>query len=312
MTIEKEFRQYLIETCDSVIITEKADLRRTFYVRPSSLPYCGLRRFLTLAEHGIKEEGTMNAQSLYYTSTGSSIHGVFQKVLGKGGKIVGDWICPTCKYERLLKTYRICPKCHTSMTSHYRELALGHLAWRGHLDGLYIARNGDVFVIDYKTCTLLALHRMKSDHWKPYLSYSEQQDHYVCLVEQAIKRKVAGWILVYLSRDNPFKQNSVYPRLMTENRKQVIRGKIELVSDMHKHLFKIQKVSEVAYLFENKRCSSLSAHNNIFPFDPCPYAGQCFNKSDMVAKAKEIVNTSKWLPLVQWMPNKIKRELYAN
>ena len=310
--IEIEFKKYFTNTCDSVLVTEKADLDRTWWVRPSSLPYCGLRRFLTMAEKGLSEERHMNAESLYYTSTGSSIHTVFQKVLGRGGKILGNWKCPKCNYTRELKKYRVCPKCGTSMTMHYKELELNHLAWRGHLDGLYISIDGEWWVIDYKTCKLYFIHaRHKSKSaWRPYVSYSEQQDHYVPLVERSLKIKIAGWMLVFLSRDEPFKQNFVFSRRMSENRKQAINNKIELISTMHKKIFKIEKVSEVAELYENKRCSSLSAHNNLFPFSPCPYAKDCFNRSDMVTKIKEIVHESKYLPLLQFMPKNIKKELY--
>lgn len=311
--MDSEFRTYLKETCESVIINEKTDPKRTFWVRPSSLPYCGLRRFLTLATHGVVEERSVNAQSLYFTSTGSSIHTTFQKVLGRGGRLIGNWKCPKCKLDRLLKKYKVCPRCGTSMTMDYRELELGHLAWKGHLDGLYIAKNGELWVVDYKTCKLQFIHQRQraKTEWRPYVSYEEQQNHYVPLVERAIDRKIAGWMLVFLSRDDPFKQNFVYSRRMTDTKKQAINERIELISNIHKRIFKIEKAKDVSYLYQHKRCNSLADHNRLFPFDPCPFSKICFTKPEMVEQVKKTVKESEYLPLIQYMPKKIKRELYG-
>jgi hypothetical protein len=303
--IEKEFRHYFKTTCDSVLVNENTEKRRIFYLRPSSLPFCGLRRFLKFAEEGIKFNADSKADKLYYTGVGSTTHLIFQKIIGRGGRIVGDWKCGGCGFERKLSTYKVCDKCSSPMQ--YEEVELSKGSWRGHLDNIYIAQNGEWWVIDYKTCKTEFIFKKQ---YGPTASYREQQNHYTVMLEDKLQRKIAGWMLVYLARENPMKYQRIVSRRITDEAKEQLRQDNALYSRLHKHIFLVEKVSEVKILYENKRCADIKEHNRLYRFEPCKYADTCFKQSSMIERIRKIMKKTKWLPLKQFMPKDIKEQLY--
>lgn len=304
--IEQEFQAYLKNSIERVLLEEKVDPRRTFFLRPSSLPFCGLRRFLQWAEEGIKTVRDTPIAALYYTHVGSTTHAVFQQGVGQGGKIIGNWKCRKCGHRRELKTYRRCKKCGDVML--HEEIELGFDAWTGHLDGIYIAQDGSWWVIDYKTCGMDFIKRAKA---KPSQQYVHQQNHYVALLEQKLGRPIKGWMLVYLARENPMKHNRVFSRRLKDETKEKLHKKNVRFSKLHKRIFKITEVEQVEKLIEHKHCQSREDHDRTFYFTKCPYREECFNPKALEKKVIAIVNKSKHLPLIQYMPGDIKRELYA-
>ncbi len=241
---------------------------------------------------------------LYYTNVGTVTHSVFQAIVGKGGRIIGNWACPKCGFKRRMSTYKVCDECKTSMT--YEEVEVSYKAWRGHLDNIYIAKNKELWIIDYKTCMTKFIH----EKWGPSQSYVEQQSHYVVLLEEKLQRKIAGWMLVYLARENPIKMQRIISRRLREETKERLRKENNLYTKMHKKLWKIESLSEVKPLYLNKRCSNRADHDRTFRFDECEHVKECFKRSKMVGKIKRIVNESEHLPLIQYMPDKIKKDLY--
>src|SRR5205807_2043199 len=147
------------------------DKKRIFYLRPSQLPFCGLRKFLNYAETGFPSTSDTQADKLYYTSAGTTTHLVFQKIAGRGGRIVGDWKCAKCGFGRILSQYKVCDKCGNAMQ--YEEVEVAKGAWRGHLDNIYVAKNGEWWVIDYKTCKTKFIFEKR---YGPSISYREQQN----------------------------------------------------------------------------------------------------------------------------------------
>ena len=301
--IEKEFKTYLNDSFNHIILTEPADRSRPFWLRPSSLPFCGLRRLLQFAEKGIPKFQDVRSETEFYTRVGSVSHLVFQKILGRGGKIIGDWYCPKCKVKRVLKTYRRCPKCNRPMK--HREVEVGHKVWRGHIDNIFVAESGEWWLVDYKTCRA---DFVKNDRPLPQ-SYVEQLNHYVPLLEKKTGQSVAGWMLVFLARENPFSLQKIVARKMSESRKKKVSKQAALYGRLHKHLLKVEDGEGVPLLYEHKRCANKSEHDQLFPYESCPYADVCFSEKKMMQKAVKIIEKSEHLPLIDKAPTRIREEL---
>lgn len=305
--IVSEFSKYLRNSVDGILLEEKVDPRRTFFLRPSSLPFCGLRRFLNWAKEGISPIRETPVSALYYTRVGTTTHEVFQQSLGQGGRILGNWKCRSCDYRRELKTYRRCKKCGDVML--HEEVELDFLAWRGHLDGIYVAEDGSWWVIDYKTCGMKFI---EDGSAKPSQQYIHQQNHYVALLEQKLMRKISGWMLVFLARENPMKHNKIFSRKMRDKTKENLHTKNIRLSKLHKRIFMIESAEEVESLVKHKHCQSIEDHDRTFRWNPCEFKDVCFKKGALTNKIDSIVSESKHLPLVKFMPKDVKMKLYAN
>lgn len=303
--IVEEFHAYFRESCESVLLTEDVEQKRLYFLRPSQLPFCGLRRFLDFATEGIQYTRDIQAPTLFFTKTGHTTHEVFQRIMGRGGRIIGNWKCPSCHVKRTLTTYRRCKACDLPMR--HVEVELKNRAWRGHLDNIYVAENGEWWIIDYKTCRIDFIFKKK---WGPQQSYIEQQNHYVALLEEKLGRKIAGWMLVYLAREHPIKYQRIISRKLKEETKEKLKAKNKLYSNLHKQIFVVKKMSQVRPLYDHKRCRSVEEHDRIFRFDDCKYRNDCF-KHRMIARIRKIVEKSPHLPLVKFMPKDIRHELYS-
>lgn len=304
--IAQEFAGYLKGTFESVLLEEKPDPHRTFFLRPSSLPFCGLRRFLTWAETGFDGIKESPVAAVYFTRVGTTTHTVFQQALGQKGKIIGNWKCRKCSFRRELTTYKRCKKCGDMMLHEEIEIRAG--AWAGHLDGIYVAEDGTLWVIDYKTCKLSFITDKNS---RPAQQYVHQQNHYVTLLEHLLKKKISGWMLVFLAREDPIKYNRVFPRKLRIKTKEKLDKKNRLFSRLHKSIFKIEKTNETKKLIEHKHCTSIEDHDRTFRWNPCPYRNTCFKKLALKKTVDKVVRESSHLPLIQYMPQKIRRDLYA-
>jgi hypothetical protein len=304
--IELEFRQYAQESFNSVLFDEKVDKKRVFYMRPSSLPFCGLRRFLNYAENGIATVEEMQVEKLFYTKVGVQAHLVFQQSIGQGGRIIGNWRCRSCRKRRILTTYHRCT-CGDVML--HEEIGLTYKSWRGHLDGIYVAKNKGKWIIDYKTCSIKVIEK---EHYTPSQTYVEQQTSYVPLLEEKLGEDIEGWMLVFLARENPMKMLRVVSRRLRDTTKAKVRKRLNLYSKLNKRVWKISYAEQVEPLIQYKRCESLKQHDQVYMWNKCPYAGVCFNERALARKVISIVDKSKHLPLIQYMPDKIKESIYGD
>jgi hypothetical protein len=305
--IAKEFLGYFRSSCESVLVNQDVEKKRIFFLRPSALPFCALRRFLTFAEEGIKLQTDAQAAKMYYTSVGITTHTVFERIIGRGGRIIGNWRCHACGFTRELQTYRVCKKCKGPMQ--YEEVELSKGSWRGHLDNIYVAKNGEWWIIDYKTCRADFI--FKKQYGAAH-SYIEQQNHYLVLLEEKLGKKIAGWMLVYLARENPLKMQRIVQRRMNEETKAKMLQENKLYSRLHKKIFLIKDITEVKSLYRTKRCGDIREHDRIFRFNSCKYKDVCFNEKTMIDRVRIIMKNNSKLPLIQFMPKNIRKELYGS
>jgi len=307
-SLEKELTQYIKTTGDQVVVTSKADPRRVFFLRTSSLPFCGLRRFLTYVKSGVPTERTMGAQGTYYVTVGSSAHEVMQDVLARGGQIYGDWQCSKCKHIVPWSLQIKCPVCGSRMN--YQEIEVAWKSWRGHIDGVFLRKNEDYWIIDYKTAQEA---KILANNIRVAEAYKNQQDRYVVFTEDKYHIKVKGWCLVYSSRDNMFDKHRLRSSILTEEYKEEIRQLSLMESKQHKRIWKITEVDQTSLLVDNKLCESKSKHDSLFPWEPCPFVKECFlpNKRGRLIETLMEENSDR-LPLIKAMPEDIRYELYSS
>ena len=189
----------------------------------------------------------------------------------------------------------------------YEEVEVSYQAWRGHLDNIYVSKQKELWIVDYKTCKAKFIYQK---NYGASQTYVEQQNHYVVLLEEKLQRKIAGWMLVFLAREDPIKMQRIISRRLREQTKERLRKENHLYTKLHKKVWKIESLPEVKPLYQNKRCDSKEEHDRAFRFDACPYVDVCLNRGKMVSKIKQIVRESEHLPLIKYMPEGIRRDLY--
>lgn len=302
-----ELSRYIRATSKQVLIEQPVDPRRVFFLRPSSLPFCGLRRFFTFATKGIPTSRFMDSGGHYNVNMGTQAHELVQDVMARGGRIWGDWECSSCRHKRHWSTLAACPKCGSRMN--YHEIEVAWRAWRGHIDGVYQDSNGDFWIIDYKTTSEAKIVKGKIE---VAVTYRAQQERYVVFVEQKYQVKVKGWALIYASRDNIYTKNHIITEVISTAKKEALLKQAILESNLHKKMWKIASVADLDPFVEHKLCGSVQDHNKNFPWEACPFKDKCFDEGKRLRALKATIRDSKFLPLIGQMPDTIRHELYRS
>ena len=296
--------RYYIDQQTKIIHTDKdpneKPSTRESELHPSSYPYCGLRHAYRLLT-GIKKE-PLDFYGEYYTSLGTMKHELMQKYLGRGKKILGDWKCLDCSHRLKLTTYRKCPKCR-SVRVMYEEIGIKFGKYtHGHIDGV-VQINGKWYVIDYKTTSTKKndLHR-KTGNVYPYGYNVAQISSYVPYLEECYDIEIAGWILIYVTRDSSFRD---YVMVGAEMDKKAKKAKLEQLIRYDEHFGKVMKLKadlQLKYfkrLVLEKPCESLAQYKKeMHNYDWCELAksGACFDESKLRIVLSNLVNKKQGRP----------------
>lgn len=282
-SVLQEFDQHYKESVQA----EHQDLVvREDKLRVSSFPYCGLRHFYRRLT---PVTPMINFGAAFYTGVGTITHEAVQRWLGHSKRMLGNWKCSDkkCKGKREFSFRNVCPKCGSEM--YYEEFevnALTHIS--GHLDGIYKARNGKYYLIDYKTSSV----RVISTNWKtkmlPYKYNVFQITAYAALIEQEYDIEISGWILYYLSRDSPLYTSKSTGGLITAAEKKAYLTRMKVWADHYEHVMvRIKDFKDVRLLVEEKPCQNMRNYEDTYKaYDICPLAkgGVCFERSLLRAK----------------------------
>ncbi len=310
--VKKSFSKYYDSSCETILSEHLQDPRRVYYLRPSSFPFCGVRRFLDYPEF-LEQEGLshMDAGMLFYVTVGHAFHAVFQEILGKAGKVIGNWRCPKCKSVKAFTTYRRCKACN--IPREYRELEVKYKKTLvGHLDGLYLDEATNTYwVIDYKSTSSRQIWFHKKQPVYPYKDNVAQIKSYVPLVEREYGIKVAGYMLVYLPRDNPFKGKIVCIKALGTKAKAKITDVLDRYVKIHRRLLVSKTIEDFDYLYENKLCLDAEDYrkNVHSQYNPCPHHKTCFNAAKMRSHAAKLVASCKSYPMLKQAPQQIVQDL---
>jgi len=230
-------------------------------------------------------------------------HELMQKYLGKGKKILGDWKCLECDYRMKLTTHKKCPKCKSDHLL-YEELGIKFGKWtHGHIDGV-VQINGKWYVVDYKTTSSKnnAEHK-KTGNKYPYISNVAQISSYVVFLEEAFDIEIAGWILIYVSRDSSFRD---YVMVGAEMDKKAKKRKLEQLTKYDEHFGKVMKLKNELQLKYFKRlvlekpCETLVQYKKEMHggYNWCELAkdGSCFEDSKLRIVLGNLVNKKQGKP----------------
>lgn len=297
----KSFNKY-IEKYTSGTRTNKMQGNRPYELHPSSYPYCGLWHVHEIFENGeIPTKQEMDYYGNYYTGLGSFKHSLIQDWLGRGARIVGNYICENkktnCNYKKEFSTYHECPKCGKPLA--YHELGIKFKKYtRGHLDGVYLYK-GKYYIIDYKTTGEYKLFSHKTGRQKffPHATNKAQIESYCYYVEKNYGIKISGWMLIYVSRDKSFRNYVTVGEDFTSK----YRKKIKLIAHRYEKHFSIaikaKTYKDIIPLIEEKPCKCKNDYLNEFhdQYNPCPVAinNTCFKPKKLEAHFKKISKNMK-------------------
>lgn len=311
--VKKSFSKYYDSSCETVLSEHLQDPRRIYYLRPSSFPFCGVRRFLDYPEF-LGQEGLshMDAGMLFYVTVGHAFHAVFQEILGKHGQVIGNWRCPKCKSIKTFTTYKRCKACN--VPRQYRELEVKYKRTLiGHLDGLYLdTATNTYWVIDYKSTSSRQIWwHQKKEAVYPYKDNVAQIKSYVPLIEREFGIKVSGYMLVYLPRDNPFKGKIVCIKALGTKAKAKIVDVLDRYVATHRRLLVSHTIKDFKHLYEHKLCLDAEDYkkNVHSQYDPCPHHTVCFRPPKMLAKAEKALSSCKFYPMIKQAPEDIIQDL---
>ncbi len=315
LAVRKRFSLYYTEACNETLAERKQDPRRVFFLRPSSFPYCGVRKVLDWPK--VYAEGTtshMNSSMLFYVTVGTAFHNVFQEVLGKHGKLLGNWVCPVCRSVKSASFYSRCKKCDTPRQYHELEVLFKNTLI-GHLDGLFFdEKTGTWWVIDYKSTSSRNVWKHKKyGNVFPYSTNKAQIRSYVPLIEKQLGKRISGYMLVYLPRDNPFDAHIVSIKHMGPKAKSLELARLKAYVKAHRQALQVHDLEGFASLYENKLCASKQEYLDNYEdqYNKCPHIEYCFDKHKMMKHAKMTLRESVF-PILSHAPLDIRRELGFN
>lgn len=287
--------------------------KREDTLRVSGFPYCGLRHlFLKLTAN----PRMINFGGAYYTGAGTVTHDALQHWLGYTGRMYGAWVCqePGCKGHREFSNKNTCPSCGGIMR--YKELevkAFDHIS--GHLDGIYRTKDGELFVVDYKTSSIRIITTNSKTHMLPYAYNVAQITAYVALGEWLFDVEIRGWILHYLARDNPLTVSVSTGDIVTNKAKGEYLLEMKRWSRHYEHVMvHLERLADAKMLIDEKPCKNCAMYEERYAtFEGCPLAknGACFNPHDVrdVLKQAWVARDPEWQS--KNMPKYLKRMFFA-
>lgn len=274
----KEFQAYYLDNINKEVVNPDINTRED-RLRVSGFPYCGLKHAhkRLLADYSDKSSFGSN----FFLSVGTVTHRFLQYSLGHGLRILGHWICidKKCKGKRTFELQNTCPKCGLPMEYEELTVAYGRHA-SGHLDGVYKASDGKYYLIDYKTSSTKVIRGNSLSKKLPYKNNVQQITTYCALVEQSFKIEIAGWILVYVSRDNPIYCSVPVGAFISRKEKEAILERVRSYNRQYDKVMFAKKFEDLNYLVENKPCKTRKQYLEEYhsDYDACKVAKKnvCF------------------------------------
>ena len=296
----------LSEAMQNMLMMSKVVHKRKLQsLSPSMFPICSIKlwieeyRGLTLGSY-IKEEGVSLS---YYGKVGTLTHELFQDNMGKLGDIWGDWNCTNYKCELSKKTKPIwkdgkifkegtpsrrnstnnkCPECGSDCA--YKEKKILYKGIVGFIDGLhpYPPSTKDGFwVSDFKTTSTK---KVDKD------SFPEDKHLYqlpiYCRIMELKGRKVYGFSLLYIPRDNP---NTFYEHRenWTDEWREWADAVIKLEKEKFESVHDSLETTKLNRVIACKPCMTEKEYRaKMHGFDECPMLSVCFDKKELKSTMK--------------------------
>lgn len=248
----QEFLKHYAMSMKEVEVWSPADPHRVLSLRCSSLPFCPLDFFTTIANHGMAR--SLDMRGLFYTSVGTTVHTVMQRALSlKGGRLFGDWKCRKCYAFEPMSTVRMC--CGEPMQ--YEELSIDYKGIKGHVDTLFAldgkeaqriaflskeerfeaAKTLEFVIVDYKTTSEKAKYKKQKD---PGDGYKSQIRAYSYLLNRQYGLNIVGVMLAFIPRDNP-QYPTVWEQAILPHDLRIIREDLRRWKSAHRRVIRASK-----------------------------------------------------------------------
>jgi hypothetical protein len=283
--------------------------------RPSAFPICGILVFQQLLQGCSTGQFTSESDgaSSLFCNMGTAAHQALQFHMGFSRQLFGDWQClhPICDEHKLAlegkltlrnTTNNFCPKCMNPM--HYVEKEIRLNGLRGHIDGLIRLADGMFWVLDFKTTTRNILGSLKT----PKKNHLLQLVSYCYVLAEKYKLKIAGFSVLYLTRDNPFNYKE-YSHDWSS--KWHTFGKTTVETERQKYLDGLQGFVhlDTAEIIANKQCASRAFYDKeIAYYNECPLADVCFKR---VALPDRLSDVMKMYPTNKRSRIRLAKQIYA-
>jgi len=224
--------------------------------RCSSLSsFCQVFFLMTWIEDKFEEESFTKD---FFCNIGTVVHSVVQKWLGITENLYGKWKCIKC--NKIIHEGFGPVICECKNLCEYEEYELSYNILTGHCDGLFLI-NKKFYIFELKTISTRGLTERIKER-QPYYYHSAQSNMYT-LMAQKIKLPypLVGNVIVYLTRDNPFKFKAfVHEGIDLNTVKETIRD--------YKKAIKMMETGEFKKIVQH--CKSYEESKN------CPYKSICF------------------------------------
>ena len=281
----KEFDDYYFKSM--MAEHESDEPAREERLRVSGFPFCALRfAHKKLVAHLTVRK--MKYGSKFHTGVGAITHEIIQQWVGMGGKVWGAWKCKRdgCEGKRELSKNPRCPVCKSYME--YEEItvvAFNNVS--GHIDCIFRDSRNNWWIVDYKTTSTRTLAHQKEEPTLPYATNIAQIEAYCALVELTFDIEITGWMLHYVTRDNPLYNRMTKWGLTNAARKVEILAAIGQYDRDYELTKDLSEFSTVRKLMRLKPCSTQDEYmSKMKHFEPCPLLGVCFHKTNLQDEMK--------------------------
>ncbi len=302
----KEALNKEIKKRTSYVFPQIVDKKSARYneLHPSSYPFCGLQQAYSEAKDLPPKDFDYFGE--YYTSLGTLAHELIQRYMGYQGKVIGYWKCRKCKtLQKNIKPVTCpsnCFKCNHDVFE-YEEVGIKYKKYtRGHLDGI-IKILGKYYIIDYKTTSEKknTQHRQFKNVY-PYSKNIAQIKSYIFYVEKQYGIKIAGYFLIYITRDSNVKDFILEGALVDEKEKLALGKMLKIYEKQFSYVMKLRKTNKSKYwdyLVKTKPCATNADYKEIMGnYENCPLAegGVCFNAARL---KRELNNLTAKIKIVE-------------
>lgn len=196
LTGRADFLSVYNHAIENYITLSRKDPKRLYHLRCSQLPFCPSSTLISWGRRGMVQQ--MDLLMAYYVSVGTAVHTVMQTYLAQSGRFVADYKCGECGTSYPLSQVHEC----CGFPTEYEEVSIDYKTIQGHIDGIYVDKNTDKWIVDYKTTSLDSSGKKLKN---PGLGYELQVKAYAYLLWKQYGIKVKGVMLVFIPRDNPKK-----------------------------------------------------------------------------------------------------------
>jgi hypothetical protein len=245
--IAKDFFRTYMQTMDSTILMHKAEPLRILSLRASQLPFCPRDFFINHALHGLNRP--QDLRSAFYTEVGTVVHDVMQRYLSTSGRFLADYECRECgTWHRQSFKNECC-----GFPCRYHEVRIDIKGMKGHIDAIYRDEQGKLWILDFKTTSIKAAPKKKTD---PGSAYIEQIEVYAVLFEIQYGMKIEGFMDAFIVRDNPANEPPVYARLLDDTKREEVLRRIKRYRRAHRDALDAESWTEVKALLDYDKCTN--------------------------------------------------------